>query len=109
MIGERCAIDGNMKGEPRRRRNVAEGERATAERLEKKASKIRTEWEGHTLDQVDKQVRKELVDRDEAEQYRLKIAEDQFRLGYAAGVTEVLRGAGPRGAYRSLRLRFPTR
>lgn len=81
----------------------------TAERLEKKASKIRTEWEGHTEGQIDKQIRKEFADRDETEQHRLKIAEDQFRLGYAAGVTEVLRGAGPRGAYRGLRLRFPTR
>lgn len=81
----------------------------TAERLKEKASKIRTQWEGHTQDQVDKQIRKEFLDRDDTEQHRLKIAEDQFRLGYAAGVTEVLRGAGPRGAYRSLRLRFPTR
>jgi hypothetical protein len=81
----------------------------TAEGLEKKASKIRTEWEGHTQDQIDKQIRKEFVDRDETERHRLKIAEDQFRLGYAAGVTAVLRGAGPRGAYRGLRLRFPTR
>ena len=81
----------------------------TAERLEKKASRIRAEWEGHTENQVDKQVRKEFADCDQTEQHRLKIAEDQFRLGYAAGVTEVLRGAGPRGAYRGLRLRFPTR
>jgi hypothetical protein len=80
-----------------------------AERLENKASKIRTEWERHTQDQVDKQVRKEFVDHEDTEQHRLKIAEDQFRLGYAAGVTEVLRSAGPRGAYRGLRLRFPTR
>ena len=80
-----------------------------AEKLEKKASRIRTEWEGHAQEQVDKRVRKEFVDRDEAEQQRLKMAEDQFRIGYAAGVTEVLRSAGPRGAYRGLRLRFPTR
>lgn len=81
----------------------------TAERLEKKASKVRTEWEGHTQDQVDKELQKEFVNRDDAEEQRLRIAEDQFRLGYAAGVTEVLRGAGPKGAYRGLRLRFPTR
>lgn len=81
----------------------------TAERLEKKAAKIRAEWEGHTENQVDKQGRKVFVDGHETEQHRLKIAEDQFRLGYAAGVTEVLRSAGPKGAYRDLRLRFPTR
>lgn len=81
----------------------------TAERLEKKASKIRAEWEGHTQDHIERHVCKELVDRAETEQHRLKIAEDQFRLGYAAGVTEVLRSAGPKGAYRGLRLRFPTR
>ena len=82
---------------------------STTSRLEKKASKIRTEWEGHTLDEVDNQLEKEFLDRPEAEQQRLRIAEDQFRLGYAAGVTEVLRSAGPKGAYRNLRLRFPTR
>ncbi|MBD0319405.1 MAG: hypothetical protein ICV87_03665 [Gemmatimonadetes bacterium] len=80
-----------------------------ADRLEKKASKIRTEWEGDVQAQVDKRVRKDFVDRDETEQHRLNVAEDQFRIGYAAGVTEVLRSAGPRGAYRGLRLRFPTR
>jgi hypothetical protein len=81
----------------------------TTGRLAKKAAKIRGEWEGHTLDQVDKELGKEFLERHEAEQQRLRIAEDQFRLGYAAGVTEVLRTAGPKGAYRGLRLRFPTR
>lgn len=81
----------------------------TTGRLEKKASNVRTEWEGHTLDQVDKRLEKEFLERQEAEVQRLRIAEDQFRLGYAAGVTEVLRSAGPKGAYRGLRLRFPTR
>jgi hypothetical protein len=81
----------------------------TTERLEKKAAKIRGEWEGHTLDQVEKELGKEFLERHEAEQQRLRISEDQFRLGYAAGVTEVLRTAGPKGAYRGLRLRFPTR
>jgi hypothetical protein len=81
----------------------------TTGRLEKKAAKIRGEWEGHTLDQVAKALGKEFLERHEAEQQRLRIAEDQFRLGYAAGVTDVLRTAGPKGAYRGLRLRFPTR
>lgn len=81
----------------------------TAERLEKQAAKIRNEWEEHAQDHVDKRARKDLASRDDTEQHRLETAEDHFRLGYAAGVTQVLRSAGPKGAYRGLRLRFPTR
>ncbi len=113
VIGLACPVVGVLLfsrglealGAGQRLKSVA----STTGRLEKKAVKIRGEWEGHTLDQVDKELGKEFLDRHEAEQQRLRIAEDQFRLGYAAGVTEVLRTAGPKGAYRGLRLRFPTR
>jgi hypothetical protein len=81
----------------------------TASRLGKKADALRNEWEDHTQVRVEKEIVKRFLDLPEEEQQRLCLAEDQFRLGYVAGVAETLGSAGPKGTYRSLRLRFPVR
>jgi hypothetical protein len=81
----------------------------TASRLGKKADALRDEWEGHTQTKVEKEIVKRFLDLPEEEQQRLRLAEDEFRLGYVAGVAETLGSAGPKGTYRSLRVRFPVR
>ena len=79
----------------------------TAARLKKQSAAIRAEWEAHTKEQIEKKLGKTFLERPDQEELQLKMAADQFRLGYAAGVTEVLEGARPTGAYRKLRSHFP--
>jgi hypothetical protein len=83
--------------------------RKHAEQLAGRATGLRKEWEQHSQDHVDRELKYSLVSSPDTERQCLLIAEDQFRLGYAAGVTVVLQEASPRGAYRTLRTRFPTR